>query len=117
MMAADPAAVGPATESFDVHGMRNGSVVRITWDRGVLAGDPPTIDLVEIEAECIAVSSRDPLVVRAGEPIVAGAGAGAGAGADGASLLSQPESALAVMRRVVDRVTEVVVPARHRPSR
>ncbi|MCM3923629.1 hypothetical protein ND748_18405, partial [Frankia sp. AiPs1] len=58
------AEVGPGTESFEVRGVRNGSIVTVVWDRGVLDGDPPTLDLVEVEADLVAESRRDPLQLR-----------------------------------------------------
>ncbi|KJE23344.1 putative aminoglycoside phosphotransferase [Frankia torreyi] len=100
--------VGPATESFEVRGVRNGSIVTVVWDRGVLDGDPPTIDLVEVEADLVAESRRDPLQRRRD----GGAGGGAAAVA-----VNDPESAFALVVRTLDRVVQVTTPARPRPSR
>lgn len=45
--------------TFTVRGGRNGSQVHVTWADGKLSGDPPTVDLVELEAELVAVNRRD----------------------------------------------------------
>ncbi|MCU1455173.1 MAG: putative fatty-acid--CoA ligase [Acidimicrobiales bacterium] len=81
-----------------VRGIRNGSPVMIEWRDGVLSGDPPTIDLIEVEAGMAVVGATDPLVARSGGPLV---------GATRDELLGTATQALAVIRRVVDRVTEV----------
>lgn len=47
--------------SFTVRGGRNGSQVHITWTDGKLAGDPPTVDLVEVEAELAGLHTHDRL--------------------------------------------------------
>jgi hypothetical protein len=45
--------------TFTVRGGRNGSQVQITWTDGRLSGDPPSVDLVEIEAELVALNPDD----------------------------------------------------------
>lgn len=45
--------------SFTVHGSRNGSQVHISWTGGKLAGDPPTVDLVMVEAELAKLHPGD----------------------------------------------------------
>lgn len=47
------------TQSFTVRGGRNGSRVHICWTDGVLSGDPPTVDLVQVEAELVTVFPED----------------------------------------------------------
>ncbi|EIV91554.1 hypothetical protein [Frankia sp. QA3] len=101
--------VGPGTESFEVRGVRNGSIVTVVWDRGRFDGDPPTIDLVEVEADLVAVSLRDPFQLRVD-------GVGGAGGAAVAPTVHDPESALALVIRTLDRVVQVTTPARPRPS-
>lgn len=48
-----------STSSFTVRGSRNGSQVAITWTGGKLDGDPPTVDLVTIEAELAKLHPGD----------------------------------------------------------
>jgi hypothetical protein len=45
--------------SFTVRGSRNGSPVQISWTGGKLAGDPPTVDLVLVEAELAKLHPGD----------------------------------------------------------
>lgn len=45
--------------TFSVKGSRNGSKVRVTWTDGVLSGDPPTVDLVHVEAELAQLHPED----------------------------------------------------------
>jgi len=90
-------AVGPGTTSFSVRGFRNGSVVSVTWDRGSLYGDPPTIDLIEVEVELARVGKNDPNFARSGSLITG----------DNTDLLADAESALNVIQQVVDRITEI----------
>jgi hypothetical protein len=52
-------------QRFTVTGSRNGSPVRIVWDQGRLAGDPPTIDLVLVLAAARAAVATDPMARRA----------------------------------------------------
>jgi hypothetical protein len=47
--------------SFTVRGGRNGSQVQLTWTDGKLSGDPPSVDLVQIEAELVALNPHDRL--------------------------------------------------------
>jgi hypothetical protein len=44
---------------FTVRGGRNGSQVFVTWAAGVLSGDPPTVDLVHVEAELAVLHPDD----------------------------------------------------------
>lgn len=69
--------VTPTTAAFVVKALRNGSTVTVTWSAGALDGDPPTIDLVEIEAEMIAASRGDRHLgfAAGGDPPVAAAAA------------------------------------------
>ncbi len=92
-------AVGPNTTIFSVSGMRNGSPVAVSWHRGTLSGDPPTVDLVEVEVELALTALTDPLVVRS---------ASSSAPAHVVTL-DDPQDALALVRRVFDRVFEVKV--------
>lgn len=90
------------TEVFEVRGVRNGSVLTLTWDRGHLSGDPPTVDLVEIEAEVVEMSVADPFRRRDGS-------APRAADSPDGHPLEQADTALALIRRVVDRITRVTV--------
>jgi hypothetical protein len=45
--------------SYTVRGSRNGSQVFVTWADGQLRGDPPTVDLVQVEAELAALYPDD----------------------------------------------------------
>ncbi len=47
--------------SFTVRGGRNGSQVQVTWTDGKLTGDPPTVDLVQVEAELARLHPDDRL--------------------------------------------------------
>jgi hypothetical protein len=95
---ADMTGVGPHTTSFKVLGVRNGSVVSVTWDQGSVRGDPPTIDLIEIELELADVGRQDPNFTSAGLLMSDGEG----------DILADPERALGLIRHVLDRVTEIV---------
>lgn len=53
--------LGGFMASFTIRGSRNGSKVHVTWTEGTLSGDPPTVDLLEIEAEMVRVSKDDHL--------------------------------------------------------
>ena len=44
---------------FTIRGSRNGSRVQVTWTDGVLTGDPPTLDLLAIEAELLSLPGGD----------------------------------------------------------
>jgi hypothetical protein len=46
-------------QSFTVRGGRNGSQVFVTWTDGVLSGDPPTVDLIQVEAELAVLHPDD----------------------------------------------------------
>jgi hypothetical protein len=90
--------VSPNATMFSVEGSRNGSPVSIRWSNGVVSGDPPTVDLIEMEAELVALGGSDPFAVRSGA-------AEAGRSADG---LADPVAALQLIRSVIDRVTSVI---------
>jgi hypothetical protein len=45
--------------SFSVRGSRNGSLVRVTWTDGRVGGDPPTVDLIEVEAQLATIGAAD----------------------------------------------------------
>ena len=47
--------------SFTIRGGRNGSRVHVTWTNGTLTGDPPTVDLLHVEAELVRVNDDDHL--------------------------------------------------------
>ena len=94
--------VGPHTTSFEVSGFRNGSIVSVTWDRGSLSGDPPTVDLIEVELELSLVGRGDPNFIESGLPVLDG------------DELGDPELALGVIERVLDRVTKIVPLSPHR---
>lgn len=47
--------------TFTVRGGRNGSQVHVTWSDGHLSGDPPTVDLLEVEAELVRLHVDDRL--------------------------------------------------------
>lgn len=44
---------------FTIKGSRNGSRVQVTWTDGVLTGDPPTLDLLAVEAELASLHAGD----------------------------------------------------------
>ncbi len=102
LMGAEAVHVDTPGVTFTLRGIRNGSLVAVTWVNGVLDGDPPTVDLVEVEADLAVAGRADPLVER-----LHGAGHRSGTAAD---LLGDPDAALELVRQVVDRVTEVVGP-------
>jgi hypothetical protein len=96
--------VDAATPAFEVRGVRNGSIVTIRWEGGVLAGDPPTVDLIEVMAEIVAIGATDPVRLRSAPP------PGADIERSGFShALDRADSALAVIGLVVDRVTRLTV--------
>lgn len=84
--------------AFTVRGMRNGSLVHVTWVDGAISGDPPTVDLVEVACDILRESADDPLVRRMEDRRVE----------RGADPLSDAGSALAVIASVFDRVQQVV---------
>lgn len=47
--------------AYTVRGARNGSLVHVTWTDGTLSGDPPTVDLVQVEAELACLHQEDRL--------------------------------------------------------
>lgn len=48
--------------TFTADGARNGSPVWVRWTEGELAGDPPTIDLMLVEAEAGIENMHDPML-------------------------------------------------------
>lgn len=46
-------------QSFTVRGGRNGSQVFVTWTDGAISGDPPTVDLIHVEAELAVLNPDD----------------------------------------------------------
>jgi hypothetical protein len=96
--------VDAETSAFEIRGVRNGSIVTIRWERGVLSGDPPTLDLIEVMAEIVAINATDPLRQRSGgSPDVGVARSGS------SPALDQAVTALDLIRLVVDRVTRLTV--------
>lgn len=81
--------------SFTVRGLRNGSQVHVHWERGAISGDPPTVDLLLVNAELAGSCAADRMVERAG--MVAAS----------ATPLAEPASAVAFVCAALDRVTEV----------
>ncbi|WP_300019163.1 hypothetical protein [Pseudonocardia sp.] len=53
------------TRSFTVRGTRNGSLVHVTWTDGTLTGDPPTVDLLEVQADIADTMHGDDHAARA----------------------------------------------------
>lgn len=92
--------VRPNTASFVVRALRNGSIVTVRWSCGAFEGDPPTIDLVEMEAEMIATSQAD---------VHLGFATGGDAETLSEESVSDPVGAFALIQRVVDRILEVSV--------
>lgn len=84
--------------SFTVRGSRNGSRVHITWTDGKLTGDPPTVDLVLVEAELALFHPED----RQSWAGIAYAGAGLSE-----RPLSDASSAYRLINSVLDTVTGV----------
>lgn len=84
------------TQKFTVRGGRNGSQVHVHWTDGVLTGDPPTVDLLQVEAEMVTVFPTDRSTwgfrVSAGNTLPA-------------DPLADPESAWALIVSVLDTVT------------
>lgn len=91
-----------STGAFEVRGVRNGSVLTLTWDHGHLSGDPPTVDLIEVEAEVMEISAADPFCLRDGS-------APRAADSRVRHPLERADTALALIRRVVDRITRITV--------
>lgn len=83
--------------SFTVGGLRNGSRVQVTWSDGRLTGDPPTVDLIEVEAR-LAEESR-------GDPLSRSLYALPGSMDDDA--LADPSTALILIERALDIVNQV----------
>ena len=79
-------------EKFTVRGMRNGSPVFVTWSAGQLVGDPPTVDLIEVEADLAAVTAGDM------------------SPSGGAEVLADPSRVYGLCNAVIDRVLEIEPP-------
>lgn len=92
-----------AERSYTVRGARNGSQVFVTWADGKVSGDPPTVDLILVEAELAALHPED---AKSWNQV---------GGFDGlhADPLSDPDSAWQLIASVFDTVsaTEGAVPA------
>ena len=83
--------------SFTVRGARNGSQVFVTWTDGLVSGDPPTVDLIQVEAELAALHPSDAQSWnRVG-----------GFGDLGDSPLNDPDSAWKIISSVLDTVSSV----------
>jgi hypothetical protein len=91
------AQLSPTATSFTVEGTRNGSPVIVRWRDGVLSGDPPTVDLVEMEAELVVLGRSDPFALRTGAAEAGRSSAG----------LAEPQTALELITAVMDRITSV----------
>ena len=83
-------------QSFTVRGGRNGSQVHVRWTDGVLSGDPPTVDLLDVEAEMVSVFPSE-RIMWGGQVDPQGALA--------ANALADPESAWTLIVSVLDSVT------------
>ena len=83
--------------SFTVRGARNGSQVFITWTDGIVSGDPPTVDLVQVEAELAALHPSD---AQSWNRV-------AGFGDLGANPLKDPDSAWKIISSVLDTISSV----------
>lgn len=84
--------------SFTVRGSRNGSKVHVSWTDGQLSGDPPTVDLVTVEAELASVEAVDRqswAQVGFGDQVLA------------ADPLSDADSAWLLIKSVFDTITDV----------
>lgn len=88
----------PDTASFTVRGSRNGSLVRVTWTGGALSGDPPTCDLIEVQADVVSGGLADPALHNRFESLY---------GTLPERPLAEPVAAYRVMTRVFDTVREV----------
>lgn len=86
-----------SSRSFRLAGSRNGSLVHVTWTDGVLTGDPPTVDLLETQAEIVTVLHADKVAARAFPDLVAGTTA---------DPLADPASAYHLIVHVFDTVRE-----------
>jgi hypothetical protein len=83
--------------SFTVRGSRNGSQVFVTWTDGVVSGDPPTVDLIQVEAELAALHPGD---AQSWNRV-------AGFGELGATPLNDADSAWKIISSVLDTVSSV----------
>jgi hypothetical protein len=90
--------MSPTADRFTVSGTRNGSLVQISWSGGELSGDPPTIDLVLVEAMIARDQTTDPLVAELFHD--------APDGFDLADPLGDPRSAYYLISRVFDTIRD-----------
>lgn len=81
--------------SFTVRGLRNGSLVHITWRAGEISGDPPTVDLIFVESDLSEVYRADPHFGGARAELHAGLAE---------EPLADPDSAYRLIVSVMDRV-------------
>jgi hypothetical protein len=80
-----------------VRGGRNGSQVFVTWTDGIISGDPPTVDLLHVEAELAAMHPYD---THSWSHVNA-------FGDLGVEPLRDPDEAWLLIRSVLDTVTAV----------
>lgn len=90
--------VTPTTTRFTLRGSRNGSLVQVTWAGGVLSGDFPTCDLIEVQADMARSAQGDPAYGRL---------VGALYGELPDEPLADPRAVLRVMAQVLDSIREV----------
>lgn len=90
--------VDPGTTRFTVRGSRNGSLVEVTWERGVLTGDFPTCDLIEVQAAMARGAQDDPTFGRLIR---------AQYGALPDDPLADPQAAYRVVEQVIDAIRDV----------
>ena len=96
-MSGQPVPTSSPITAFTMRGLRNGSLVHVTWSDGDLSGDPPTVDLLEVEADIEAMGSLDQLAERTGI-------------ASTAEPLGDVATAARLVYRVIDRVTDMSPP-------
>jgi len=84
--------------AFTVRGWRNGSPVHVTWtEGGLLSGDPPTVDMLYVQADIVRLLHRDGIGARAFPELVR---------ETSEDPLSKPESAHRLILQVLDSVRE-----------
>lgn len=95
--------------AFTVRGLRNGSSVHVTWTEGeILTGDPPTVDLLYVQADIVRMLHQDEAGARAFPDLVEGTSD---------DPLGDPSSAHRLILQVFDSVRESTgdVPERASP--
>ncbi|MGY1813260.1 hypothetical protein [Blastococcus sp. SYSU D00820] len=93
--------VTSTTTRFTVRGSRNGSLVQVTWAAGgVLTGDFPTCDLIEVQAAMARTAQGDPAYGREVGDLY---------GPLPDDPLAEPEAAYRVVQQVLDAIREVDV--------